>query len=123
METETGSDQCRDDLLARFYALTDARRRREREAVEASYRRRIVEAAGTDPNKLSEQGQRILRRLAEWDDWTVGGVVELVAAARMAAFVTGHRADLADKTRKLRESEAATDATMARYDQRWGVER
>jgi transposase len=69
-----------------IYARLEAERRTLQAAYEAGRRRQIIEAAGIDPSKLSEQGQRILNWLAEWDDWTTGGIVELLQAARATAL-------------------------------------
>lgn len=123
MESETPDDQGRDQVLSRFYALTDARHRQEREAVEALYYRRIVDTAGIDPNKLSDQGQRILRWLSEWDDWTTGGVVEILTAARTAAQMAEHRAGIAHRLDALRQSEAAPAGATDADGRRWGIGR
>jgi hypothetical protein len=80
-------------------------------AYQSAQRRRIVEAAGIDPTRLSEQAQRILNWLSDWDDWTTGGVVELLQAARTAAQVG-----------TLREAEARTAAAITRYDKCWDVD-
>jgi hypothetical protein len=92
------------------------------DAYQSEQRRRIVEAAGIDPSKLSAQAQRILNWLSDWDDWTTGGVVELLQAARTAAQVAEHLYLIQQKVDALRESEARTAAAVARYDDRWGVD-
>jgi hypothetical protein len=98
----------------------------EQRALAAAYRsdqrRRIVDAAGIDPSKLSVQAQRILNWLSDWDDWTTGGIVELLQAARTAAQVTEHRDLIQQKVDALREAEARTTAAITRYDHRWGVD-
>jgi len=55
---------------------------RERQVTQGERRRRLVRAGVFDPEQLSEQAQRILRWLTEWDDWTVDGVAEMLAAAQ-----------------------------------------
>jgi hypothetical protein len=80
--TESATARPRNPLFARL----EEERRTLLAAREADQRRQIVEAAGIDPSRLSEQGQRILNWLAEWDDWTTGGIVELLQAARAAAL-------------------------------------
>jgi hypothetical protein len=108
---------------ASLNARLEAERHTTLAAREAEYRRQIVEAAGIDPTTLSEQGQRILRWLGQWDDWTTGGIVELLQAARTAAQIAIH-ADTVDRKRAaFRESVARTDAAIARYDEQWGMGR
>jgi hypothetical protein len=51
----------------------------------AEGRRRIVTAAGINVDDLSEHGRRILEWLVEWDESTIDGIVELVAAIERAA--------------------------------------
>jgi hypothetical protein len=123
MEFHTRSDQCIDDALAHLRALREADARRRRDAREASYWQRIVGIGGFDPYKISARGRRTLAWLCRFDDDTVDGVVELLTAARMAAVVDEHRAEIARKTTAWRQAEAATEAAMARYDERWGTER
>jgi hypothetical protein len=55
----------------------------------AERRRRIVTAAGINLDDLSEHGRRILDWLVDWDEPTIDGIVELVAATRAAATRTG----------------------------------
>lgn len=74
-----------DDPLVQLRKLNEQRRRQERAAVKARYRRRIVAAGGIDPESLSLQGRRILNWLAEWDDWTVEGLEEILTATRAAS--------------------------------------
>jgi hypothetical protein len=64
-------------------------RRRMRAAQEAEWRRSMLDAGGFNPDDLSEQGRRILAWLAEWDDWTVGGVVEMLSAAYRTGLAVG----------------------------------
>lgn len=59
-------------------------RRLVRAVQEAEWRRRMASAGSIDLDTLSEQGRRILAWLAEWDDWTVDGVIELLTAAHRA---------------------------------------
>jgi hypothetical protein len=47
-------------------------------------RRRIVTTAGINVDDLSEHGRRILDWLVDWDESTIDGIVELVAATRAA---------------------------------------
>jgi hypothetical protein len=61
-------------------------RRRMRAVQSAEWRRSMLDAGSVDPDELSEQGRRILAWLAEWDDWTVGGVVEMLSAAYRAGL-------------------------------------
>jgi hypothetical protein len=81
-------------------ALRGARSRAEAERLarrafhRAGRRRRIVTAAGIDAADLSDHGRRILDWLADWDEPTVDGVVELVAATRAAAKTVEHRGDV-----------------------------
>lgn len=73
------------DPMARLRDLNERRRRAELAVIEAGYRHRIVAAAGIDPDDLSEQGRRILRWLSQWDDWTVGGLEEILTATCAAS--------------------------------------
>ena len=85
----------------------------------ARYRHRLVTAGGFDPDDLSEQAQRILRWLTDWDDWTVDGVAEMLTAARTAAAeVAAHRETIDRKFEALRESDASVAAAITRYDER-----
>jgi hypothetical protein len=63
----------------------DAERLARRAFHRAEVRRQIATAAGIDVDDLSEHGRRILDWLADWDEPTVEGVVELMAATRAAA--------------------------------------
>lgn len=67
----------------------DAERVARRAFHRAEGRRRIVTAAGIDVDDLSEHGRRILNWLADWDQPTIEGVVELVATTRAAAAGSG----------------------------------
>jgi hypothetical protein len=108
---------------ARLNTLAEAERRKAREARRASFRHRLVAAAGIDPDALSLQARRVLAWLAEWDEPTAQGLVEILGTVRTAAQVTEHRAELDHKVAALRRSEAATEAALARYDDRWGAAR
>jgi len=87
------------------------RERRRSQAVQhAEFRRRMLGAGGINADGLSEQGRRILAWLAEWDDWTVGGVVEMLGAAYRAGIsaatterepATRDRRDIAPITTRL----------------------
>lgn len=70
--------------LARLNALAEAERRRAREIRRSSFRRRLVAAAGIDPEALSPQARRILDWLADWDEPTTEGLVEILDAVRAA---------------------------------------
>ena len=94
------------DGPALIRALHDHQRRQEREARMARYRHRLVTAGGFDPDNLSDQAQRILRWLTDWDDWTVDGVAEMLAATRTAAQVAIDRETIDRKVKALRASEA-----------------
>jgi len=106
------------DGLGRIRALQEDQRRQERESRTARYRHRLVTAGGFDPDNLSEQAQRILRWLTDWDDWTVDGVAEMLIAARTAAEVAAHRETIDRKFEALRASDAAVAAATTRYDER-----
>ena len=70
--------------MTSFWAKDEERRIAARAIEEAEWLRRMADAGGIDPDQLSEQGRRILAWLTTWDEWTVGGVVELLTAAREA---------------------------------------
>jgi single-stranded DNA-specific DHH superfamily exonuclease len=82
-------DRTTDEAVA--VALQAVRDRAEAERLarrafhRAEGRRQIVTAAGIDVDDLSEHARRILDWLADWDQPTIGGVVELVATTRAAA--------------------------------------
>ena len=82
-------DRTTDDAVASALRAVrdraDAERLARRAFHRAEGRRQIVTAAGIDVDDLSEHGRRILDWLADWDEPTVEGVVELVAATRAAA--------------------------------------
>lgn len=105
------------DGPALLRALHDHHHRQEREARMARYRHQLVTAGAFDPDELSEQAQRILRWLTDWDDWTVDGIAEMLAATRTAAQAV-HRQSIDRKVGALRESEAAVEAALTRYDER-----
>jgi hypothetical protein len=69
----------------------EAERLARRELSRAKRRHRILTAAGVDVEDLSEDGRRILEWLADWDEPTTDGIVELVVATRASA-VDEHRA-------------------------------
>lgn len=109
------------DGLALMRALAEHERRQRRESREAQYRRQLLSAAGIEADKLTEQGQRILNWLTGWDDWTIGGLVEILQATRTAAQVAIHRDGIDGKVAALRESENATQAALDRYDEQGGL--
>ncbi len=47
-------------------------------------------AGAINPADLSNQALRMLAWLAEWDDWTVDGVIELLTAAHHAGREAAH---------------------------------
>lgn len=67
-----------------LWARVERERQMVRSVQEAEWRRRMLRAGNIDPADLSDQALRILAWLAEWDDWTVDGVAELLTAARRA---------------------------------------
>jgi hypothetical protein len=77
--------------IARLNALAEADRRRAREAHWAARYRRLVEAAAIAPDALSPKGRRTLDWLAEWDEPTIEGLVEILGAVRTAAQMANHR--------------------------------
>jgi hypothetical protein len=87
-----------------------------REATEARHRHRLLTAAGIDPDRLSEGAQRTLAELCGADAPTIEGLVEILLATRTAAQMAIQREELARKVQALRESEAATEAAMVRFD-------
>ena len=73
-----------DRPAAQFWARAEEERRALMAAYAARVRGRMLEAGGIDPEELPRQGRRILAWLAETDDPTVDGVVDLLAAAHRA---------------------------------------
>ena len=73
-----------DRPAAQFWARAEEERRALMAAYAAKARDRMLDAGGIDPEELPRQGRRILAWLAETDDPTVDGVVDLLAAARRA---------------------------------------
>ena len=84
--------------LARLNTLVEAERRRAREARRALFRRQLVAAAGIDPAALSPQARRVFDWLAEWDEPTTEGLVEVLGAVR-AAQTTQHTRSKAARVR------------------------
>lgn len=68
----------------RLWERSEMERRAVRAVQAAEWQRRMLTAGGIDAEQLSEQGRRILGWLAEWDDWTVDGLAELLRAASVA---------------------------------------
>lgn len=73
-----------DRPAAQFWARAEEERRALLAAFAARARGRMLDAGSIDPEGLSRQGRRILAWLAETDDPTVDGVVDLLAAAHRA---------------------------------------
>jgi hypothetical protein len=91
--------------------------RQVREGAVARRRRRLVTAAGIDAERLSERAGRLLAELCGADESTVEGLVEILLATRTAAQMAVQRDELDRKVQALRDSEAATEAAMARFDE------
>jgi hypothetical protein len=90
-------------------------RRRRRAAQEAEWRRSMLDAGCFNPDELSEQGRRILAWLAEWDDWTVGGVVEMLSAAYRAGLAVG-RIERKPAAQDRGDHDRRRDSATARLD-------
>jgi hypothetical protein len=73
--------------LRSAYSRAEAERLARRAFHRVEGRRRIVTAAGINVDDLSEHG----RRIVDWDESTIDGIVELVAATRAAAEGTAPR--------------------------------
>lgn len=87
------------------FAGSEAERRQARGASRASFRRRLVAAAGIDPSALSLQARRVLAWLAEWDEPTTEGLVKILGAVPAAQPAQHNR----------------STATRVRNDDRRGV--
>jgi hypothetical protein len=74
-----------------LWAGTERERQLVRNAQETEWRRRILHAGSVNPAQLSNRALRIVAWLAEWDDWTVDGVTELLAAAHRSGAEAGRR--------------------------------
>jgi hypothetical protein len=91
-------DRTTDEAVAA--ALRTARTRAEAERLarrafhHAERRRRIITAAGINVDDLSDHERRILDWLVDWDESTIDGIVELVAATRAAAERAASGGDL-----------------------------
>ncbi|HET6832681.1 MAG TPA: hypothetical protein VFH30_02350 [Acidimicrobiales bacterium] len=68
------------DALRAAPNRTPAGRLARRTVHRSGRRRRIVTAAGIDVGGLSEHGRRILDWLVDWDEPTIDGIVQLIAA-------------------------------------------
>jgi hypothetical protein len=77
-----------DRPAAGLWAAADRERQQTRNMQKAEWRRRMLHAGHLDTDGLSDQALRILAWLAEWDDWTVDGVAELLAAAHRSGLDT-----------------------------------
>jgi hypothetical protein len=77
-----------DRPASRFWALSDQEREAAGAAQWAAWHRCMVRAGGIDPDRLSEQVQRIPTWAAERYDSTVDGVLELLAVAHQAGVDT-----------------------------------
>jgi hypothetical protein len=104
-------------------ALHQHELRQWREVSEARFRHRLINAAGIDSDKLPAQGQRTMALLCGFDDSTIDEQVEILTATRTAAQVAVHRETSAGMVRALRDSEAATEAALVRYDEREDLHR
>lgn len=105
------------DGPALMRVLHQHHQRQVREAVVAQRRRRLVTAAGIDPERLSERAGRVLAELSSADESANEGLVEILLATRTAAQMAIQRDELARKVQALRDTEAATEAAMARFDE------
>jgi hypothetical protein len=81
-----------DRPAAHLWAAADRERQLVRNVQEAEWRRRMLRAGHIDPAQLSNQASRILAWLAEWDDWTVDGVAELLTAAHRSGLAAARPA-------------------------------
>ena len=97
---------------SRVWERAEMERRSIRAVEAAEWQRRMLRAGGIDPEHLSEQGRRILAWLAEWDDWTVDGVVELLTTAHRAGQVGA--TDVPDPVARRAVGDARVDAAKAR---------
>ena len=84
-----------------------------REATVARHRHRLVTAAGIDPERLSQRGQRTLAELCAIDEVAIDGLVEILFATRATALMPTERAELDRQVQIQRGTEAA----MARGDE------
>jgi hypothetical protein len=84
------TDEAVADALRAARNFAEAERLARRAFHRAERRRRILTAAGIDVDDLSEHGRRILDWLVDWDEPTIDGIVELVAATRAAAEGAAH---------------------------------
>jgi hypothetical protein len=79
------TDEAVGAALRSAYSRAEAERLARRAFHHAERRRRIITAAGINVDGLSGHGCRILNWLVDWDESTIDGIVELVAATRAAA--------------------------------------
>jgi hypothetical protein len=104
-------DRTTDDAVVEALRAACSRAEAERLARRAfqcaERRRRIVTAAGINVDDLSEHGRRILDWLVDWDESTVDGIVELVAATRAAAEGAVRGVGLDDQPITRAEGDAA----------------
>ena len=83
------TDEAVAEALRTAHTRAEAERLARRAFHHAERGRRIVTAAGINVDDLSEHGRRILDWLVDWDESTIDGIVELVAATRAAAEGAG----------------------------------
>jgi hypothetical protein len=79
------TDEAVAEALRAARNLAGAERLARRAFHRAERRRRILTAAGIGVAVLSDHGRRILDWLVDWDESTIDGIVEPVAATRAAA--------------------------------------
>jgi hypothetical protein len=85
-----------------------------REATVARHRRRLVTAAGIDPDRLSQRGQRTLAELCAIDELAIDGLVEILFATRTAALMPTERTE---PDRQV-QTQQGTEVALARGDDR-----
>jgi hypothetical protein len=73
-----------DRPAAQLRPTADRERQLVRKVQETEWLRRMLRAGHIDADQLSNHAHGILAWLAEWDDWTVDGVAELLTAAHRA---------------------------------------
>jgi hypothetical protein len=96
-----------------FWQRAESERQAVRQVQESAWRRRMLSAGNIDPADLSNQALRILAWLAEWDDWTVDGVAELLTAAHRAGQTVA--TPVGEPTaRHASDDSTPADATAAR---------
>jgi hypothetical protein len=79
---DRSADEAVADALRAAPNRTPAERLARRTFHRSGRRRRIVTGAGIDVDGLSEHGRRILDWLVDWDEPTIDGIAQLIAARR-----------------------------------------